>query len=534
MDAALAAFRQALAQQPDHAEACVNLGQVLQEKGQFEASADACRRALELNPHSPLAHNNLGNALRELGQTDRAIAAYRQAIALRPDFADAYNNLGNVFSAIHQVAEAIAAYRQAVAMSPDLAVIRHNLANALREAGDYDEALAAYRQALTLRPDYPEAWLNLAGMLMELGELDQALASCRRALALCPDHAAVHSGLLGILHYHPGYEPQTITQEHRTWAGQHALPLKRLISPHSHDRDPERRLKIGYVSPDFRCHAVAPMVLPLIQHHDRAGFEVYCYAQVVKPDAMTQRFQKHADHWRDTVGLRDDQVAEQVRQDRIDILVDLAGHTAGNRLLVFAQKPAPVQVTRQGYPGTTGLDTIDYRMTDAYADPPGLADRLHTERLIRLPQTNWLYQPPPEEASIPVGPLPVHVPLTFGCFNSFAKVTDPMLHLWARILTAVPGSKLLLKARVLAASPACNIESRRCLPPTAFLPTAFNWFPGAPPPPTTSSSTTALPSPSTPFPYHGTTTTCEALWMGVPVITLAGPNPRLPASASVS
>ena len=520
-DEALVLIRQAIAQQPHFPDAYNNMGHILRQQGQVEEALDAFRQAIAQRPDYFDAHYNLGLALQEQGRLEAAAMAYRKAIELHPRAAAAYNNLGNVLGKLLQTDEAIRAYRQAIALQGDYGEAYSNLGTSLKEKGMFDEAVEAMRQGLRLRPDLVEGWHNLAGILTDDGELDQAVAAIRQCMSLRPEYAEAHSTLLVILHYHPGSDPQTLAENHRTWGRQHAVPLKRLILPHTSEPNPERRLRIGYVSPDFRFHSVAPMVLPLLANHDRRHFEIFCYARVPQPDSMTARFQRHADHWRDTVGLSDRQLADLIRRDGIDILVDLAGHTVGHRLLVFAEKPAPVQVTRQGYPNTTGLDTIDYRMTDALADPPGLADTLHTEKLLRLPQTNWIYQPPDEALALPIAPLDLKVPITFGCFNNFAKVTEPMLRLWAQILAAVPGSRLLLKAKVLAAA---SVQQRveALFAAHGITSDRVQLVPWCPTTDAHLQLYQRMAIALDPFPYHGTTTTCEALWMGVPVITLAG------------
>ena len=416
--------------------------------------------------------------------------------------------------------EAIAAYQRSIALRPEYAEAHFNFAIALKEIGRLDEAVFACHRAIALRPDFPDAYLQLGNTLKDMSQHDDDVAAYRQAIALKPDFAEAHSNLLLALHYHPNIDEQAMFEEHRGWNRQHAEPLKKFIVPISTDRDPERRLKIGYVSPDFKKHAVAPAVLPLLASHDHEKFEIFCYAEVQKPDAMTARFRACADQWRSTAGLSDEQMANLIRQDQIDILVDLAGHTAGGRLLVFARKPAPIQVNRQGYPNTTGLTAIDYRMTDAHADPPGLSDTLHSEQLIRLPRTNWIYQPPENS------PTPDHRmaggAITFGCFNNFAKVTEPMLMLWGRILKAVPASRLLLKAAAMGnpgarqrvrelfikegIDAACDLELRGHEPQLDGHLALYNQVDIA----------------LDPFPYHGTSTTYDALWMGVPLITLAG------------
>jgi predicted O-linked N-acetylglucosamine transferase (SPINDLY family) len=517
---AIAAQRQAIALEPTLAEAHYNLGVVLALHGQFAEAAAAYRKALALKVHYPEAHYNLGVVLEHQGQREEAMAAYREAIVRKPDFSDAYYNLGNLLKKNGQLDEAMTAYRQALARKPDFPEAWGNLGSTLRDQGQFDEAVAAYRRALALKPDFAEVYNNLGTALGEMGLSEEASAVFRQALAFDSNMSAAHSNLLCSFHYLPSYGLEVIAEEHRRWNRQHGVPLAQFMVPHGNNRDPERRLRIGYVSPDFRQHAVAPMVLPLVASHDRSGFEIFCYGQVERPDAMTERFRQAADHWRDTTVWSDDQMAAAIRQDQIDILVDLAGHTAGNRLLVFARKPAPVQVARQGYPDTTGLETIDYRISDSYADPPGLSDRLHTEKLVRLPETNWIYQPSEEAIALEVTPL-AEGPVTFGCFNNLAKVTEPMLRLWAKILAAVPGSRLLLKARALATE-SVQARVRAILAQEGIAPERVElggWR-------MTAREHLALYNRVAialdPFPYQGTTTTCEALWMGVPVVSLAG------------
>ena len=240
-----------------------------------------------------------------------------------------------------------------------MAEVYNNLGNALKDKGQLDEAIAAFRQAIALKPNYPEA----------------------------------HSNLLLGLHYHPDSSASSLREESVRWDRQHAEPLRRFLPPHANDRNPDRRLRVGYVSPDFREHVAGKALLPLLASHDHQALEIFCYAQVPVADAMTGRMARQADVWRSIVGLSDGRVAELIREDRIDILVDLGGHTNNNRLLVFARKPAPVQVTWLGYPGTTGLHTMDYRLTTAVLDPPGVNDAFYTERSIRLPETAGCYAP---------------------------------------------------------------------------------------------------------------------------------------------
>jgi predicted O-linked N-acetylglucosamine transferase (SPINDLY family) len=380
-----------------------------------------------------------------------------------------------------------------------------------------DEALACHRRALELKPDFAEAHSNLGVAFKDQGKLDEALACFRRALELKPDYAAAHSNLLYTQVFCPGYDPQTLYEEHRRWNRQHAEPLGKFIEPHPNDRSPQRRLRIGYLSPDFRRHPVGRFLLPLLESHDRENFEIFSYASVRIPDTMTDRCRAHTDVWRDVLGLPDEQVAHAIRQDRVDILVDLTMHMANNRLLVFARKPAPVQVTYLAYCGTTGLTTIDYRLSDPYLDPPGRDEPFYSEQTVHLPETYWCYRPPIETP--PVNALPAleagHV--SFGSLNNFCKVTSAVLAAWGQLLQAVPGSRLLLHAfsgshrdRARGFLAEQGIAENRVVF-VDFLPTAE--YLGV---------YRRIDVALDPFPYGGGTTTCDALWMGVPVVSLAG------------
>ena len=287
----------------------------------------------------------------------------------------------------------MASCRQAIRLKPDYAEAHNNLGLVLQSQGHIDEAIAAYRQAIGLKPDYPEAHLVLGNALKDSGQLDEAIASYRQAMRLKPDFAEAHDNLVFTLHYHPGYDARMIYEELRRWNQQHAEPLKKFIQPHLNNRDPERRLRLGYVSADFSI--TPPPSFCCLSSVTTIGGSLKCSVTPTGAisDQVTQQMKDHVQYWRTTMGLPDAKVAAQVRQDQIDILVDLKLHTGGNRLLIFAQKPAPVQATWLGYPGTTGLDTIDYRLTDPYLDPPGLDDAYYSERSIRLPDTFWCYDP---------------------------------------------------------------------------------------------------------------------------------------------
>jgi predicted O-linked N-acetylglucosamine transferase (SPINDLY family) len=454
----------------------------------------------------------------QFGPTESGKAIARDgplAEATKPDEAEAQFKQGLTLAQQGRYEDAVVHYQQALRLKPEESAGAHNnLGNVFMLQGKLPEAVASYRQAVRCRPDYAIAHSNLGNALREQGQLKEAVVSLQRALHLRPDYAEAHSSLILTLHYLPGCNAGLIHEECRRWNQQHAEPLRRLIQAHSNQPDPERRLRIGYVSPVFRDHVHAFFTIPLLSSHDHRHYEIYCYSDVARPDATTERHRGHADVWRNTVGLSDQQVADLVRSDRIDILVDLAMHTANNRLLVFARKPAPVQVCWLAYPGTTGLSAMDYRLTDPYLDPPGLFDAFYAEESVRLPDTFWCYDPLTDQPAVNALPGKAQGVITFGCLNNFCKVNDDCLALWAQVLQAVPQSRILLLApqeareRVLAkleetGIAASRIEFTHALPRLEYLSLYHRIDLGL-----------------DPLPYNGHTTSLDALWMGVPTITL--------------
>jgi len=521
-DEAIAEFQSAVSLRPENAETLGNLGNALQAKGELDEAIGIYGKALALRPNLPGMHFSLGNALRARGRWEQAIAAYQQALAITPGYADAWVALGVVFKEAGELEQAIAAYRRALALRPGFAEAWSNLGAALQEKGELDEAIAAYQRALALRPDLAEAHSNLGNALKETGQLDEAIASYRRSESLKPDSRTA-GNLLYALYAHPDYGPRRLLEEHSRWNETYAKPRCGTAAPGCDWPNTAgggcatRKLRIGYVSPDLRDHPVGRFLLPLLEHHDRSGFEIVCYTDVRRPDAVTHRLAAHADIWRNSAGLSDDELAAIIRQDRIDILVDLAMHTKDNRLLVFARTPAPVQVTYLAYCGTTGLQTMDYRLTDPYLDPPGASDEFYSEKSIWLPHTYWCYTALPKAGE--VGPLPALSArrVTFGCLNNFAKVTRAMVELWGQILQRTSGSRLVLhcrkgshRERVIERFGRMGVGADR-IELVDFLPTAEYL-----------DRYRQIDIALDPFPYGGGTTTFDALWMGVPVVSLAG------------
>jgi predicted O-linked N-acetylglucosamine transferase (SPINDLY family) len=509
-------YEKVLALDPNFSSARSNLGILLYDMGQYDQSLATFRQALSLTPNDARLHYNLGNVLEKKGQVEAAIASFRSAIALRPADPDAHNNLGCALHSLGRMDEAVIALKQALILRPVYAEAQTNMGNVLYEKGEVEQAIECYRKALLAKPLFPDAWNNLGNALCAGGLIDDAMVCFVKARALKPYDATVFSNLIYSMHYNPAYDWPAIKGKLTIWNTDHAQPLRNLIQRHDNQPDAERPLRIGYVSPDFRQHVVGLNMLPLLREHDRSQFKITCYAQVLRPDGITASLQPHADAWRNILGMTDADVAKLIVQDQIDILVDLTLHCAHHRLLVFARKPAPIQFSYLGYCSSTGVETIDYRFSDPYLDPPEM-DGEYIEKTIRLPRTYWCYQPPSVVADPVALPAVSNGYITFGCLNNFAKVSDPALQLWAKILLSVPKSRLILHAqwgshrqRVLDQFHQQGVAADRVEFVAKQLTQEYLR--------TYNKIDIAL----DPFPYGGGITTCDALWMGVPVITLEG------------
>lgn len=515
-DEAIACYRRALTLRPDYVDALFNLGNALKATDLPEEAIGCYRRALEIAPGFVEARHNLGALLAAHGKADEAIAYYRHELALNPDSADLYNALGSVFKTEGKLDDAIANYQQAIALNPYFGHAYNNLAVALVENNKEDEAIVRCRQAILVMPELPEAYSNLASSLGRQCRLDEALDNLRMALELRPDYPEAFNNLLLLLLYSPKHSAAEVFAEHRRYAERFEAPLKPGWPLHTNQRAPHKRLKIGYVSGDFRTHAVAFFMEPVLANHDKSQVEVFCYYNHHQSDAITQRLEAMAEHWLPCAALSDARLAECIRADGIDILVDLSGHTAHNRLPVFARKPAPLQVSWIGYPGTTGLDAMDYRITDQYMDPPGMTEWQHSEELLRLPVA-VAYQPP--DGCPPVNSLPALTSgqFTFACLNNLVKLNQVVVGLWARILLALPDARLMLGNVTSAIEPRLiGMFAQEGIPAErlVLLPrlTLGDYL----------ALHHQIDLALDPFPYGGGTTSFHSLWMGVPVLTLAG------------
>ena len=515
---AAACYRQALVLQPEFFAAQLNLGCACAALGRQNDAVANFQKALALRPESEVAHFNLGNAYFSQGRIDDALASYRAALDRRPDYLEVYVNLANAYIDQGKPELAEDACRQALAIDPGLAIAHFNLGLACFNQGKLDDAVASYAQALALKPDYVTAQVNLGLAFINMGRLDEARDCYQKALALKPDSLQANSTLLFTMLCQSRYSAADLYRESQRFAQRCEAPLRSVWRAHSNAREPDRRLKVGYVSADFRRHSVAHFIEPILACHDKARFEVYCYYNHTKYDDVTQRIVACADHWISCEGLSDERLAERIRADGIDILVDLAGHTMDNRLLTFARRPAPVQVTYLGYAATTGLTAMDYRLTTLEVDPPG-QEAWHSETLYRLPRTLWCYRPPADRAAAGARPpgLDTGV-LTFGSLNAFAKISAETLAVWGEVLRAVPAARLMMtsvpegsmRRSLREHFAALGIDSDRLIlhgrvPADRYLEILAQ-----------------IDIALDPFPYNGTTTTCETLWMGIPVITLIG------------
>jgi predicted O-linked N-acetylglucosamine transferase (SPINDLY family) len=516
---AAACYERAALLRPDDPGPIAELAALLLTRGELDAAIARFEQFLRLRPDCAEAYSNLGLALMAVGRLDEARLSFEQAVFLNPDLAEAHNNLGLAFLNQGRVDEAHQSFGQAIRLRPELADAHNNLGLALDALGRRGEALDGFERAAQLDPHHRGALTNLGNVSKDQGRTAEAIACYRRVLDSRPDDAPVHSNLLLAMQYQAGLDPRALLEEARRYARQHADAFTAVSPPRAIRAPAGRRLRIGYVSADFREHPVAYFLEPILSSHDHRRFEIFGYADVPLPDEVTERCRRYADLWRSLIGLSDAQTAELIRRDGVDILVDLAGHTGGNRLLAFARRPAPIQVSYLGYLGTTGLQAMDYYLTDAHADPPGASDSHYQEQLIRLPECALCYAPGPAPERRAEPPSRPSSRVTFGCLNSLAKVNDEVLTAWSRVLAAVPGSRLRLPAgagraateRVREIVERDGIDTERLMF-AGWTATRFEYL----------ALYQDIDIALDPFPYNGVTTTCDALWMGVPVVSLAG------------
>ena len=548
---AAAQYREALRLSPGEVAILFDLAAALQVMGEVGEAAEVYQQLLSRQSDHPAAWNNLGLAQRSLGFLDEAERSIGEALRRKGDFFDAQMNLGTVYESkgdfaralvcqelasrmnpasaevyfnkgvalmgLGRFEEAIEAYRKAVAMRGGYVDALSNLGNAYATVKRFDEAIASYQAALAVQPDFQPAVNNLGTACFGQGRHEEAISWQRRAMDLAPRSPQMHSNLLYMLLFLPRYDADTLSREHATWNRIHARPARGRLVFWDKELLPDKKLRIGIVSPDLRDQVIGRNMMPLFANRDRTQAEYYVYHDTHQRDAVTERFHARSDGWRVIASMTDEEVAQKIRDDGIDILVDLSLHMARNRLMVFARKPAPIQVTFAGYPGSTGLDAIDYRLTDPHLDPPGMFDDFYSEKSMRLPSTFWCFDPMGVE--VPVNELPARQAgqVTFGSLNNLYKVNPEALALWAKVLMAVPGSRLMMlcgegshRARFLEILGKHGVAAERVI------------FAGNRPRPEYLKLYHQIDIGLDTIPYNGHSTSLDSLWMGVPVVTLVG------------
>lgn len=516
---AIDAYQQALERQPAHAAALNNLGNARLALGETEAARQCFERAIAADPKLWGALNNLANLLQQAGDISTAVACYRRVVAALPDSPTGWQNLGIALGELLQFEEAEAALRRALALEPASVDTHVALAHLFRDRQQPVAAEATYRRALELRPDHIDARLGLASVLRDQTQLDAALSTYREVLRLDPHNSRAHGNYLLALQTRPGITLAELSTAHAEFEARHTAGFRLAWTSRRIANPPTRRLRLGFVSPDLGQHPVGFLLVRGFEQFDRRELELFCYSGRKLPDTITDRFRRSSDQFHDVRGWSDTRLDEQIRRDEIDILYDLSGHTAQNRLLVFARKPAPLQATWVGYEGTTGLAAIDVLLADPHVIPLG-SERHFRETVVRMPESYVCFDPPAEGPPIAAAPASTGLPFTFGCFNNPVKLNADVLAAWATILERVPGSRLFLKYRGLSDS---GLQ-RRLLAVFAeqgIAPERIS-FEGK------SSFADYLASYGRvdvaldPFPFCGGVTSCEALWMGVPVLTCPG------------
>jgi predicted O-linked N-acetylglucosamine transferase (SPINDLY family) len=519
LEEAVGCYRRALVLNSSYTEAYSNLGNTLKDLDRLDEAVAAHRRAAALAPDNAAVQFNLANTLRAQHQTAEAIACYRRAVQLRPTALAFHNNLGAAFQDQEQLDEAIACYRRAIQSDPTQPLFHNNLGTALQNREQIDEALACYRRALELSPDYAEAQANLGTALQHRGQPLEALVCYRRAVELEPDLPRLHSKYLCALRYCPDVPRTTVDEVFAEFQRRHAAPLRAEWRAHENPKDPDKSLVVGFVSPRFAFGPVGTYLIQVMENLASSPCRTVCYSDVIRADELSARFEAAAGTWRNVSRVTDQELAERIRQDGIDILFDLAGHSPDSRLLTFARKPAPIQVTWLDSVGSTGLSAMDYLLADRYLVPAG-AETQYVEQVLRLPDGHVCYDPP--ESAAPVGPLPAieRGCVTFGSFTQPLKVNPNVVHVWARILRRLPSSRLVLKYTGWGGPESSrfwrDVFQREGVPGEQIE------FQGHSPRGAYFGAYSQLDITLDPFPHNGGVTTCDSLWMGVPVVTCPG------------
>lgn len=495
-------------------------GLIKLRRGELSDAVRYLRRVVQLSPEVAEHHNSLGAAYAAEGSHAEAVTRFTAAKKIRPDFTEAFVNLAGALRTVGRWGDAEKAAIEALHLDPGNSRALEERGIIAHQLGRLSECLWCFRKAIKCGADVPTVLKRCAIAFSNAGRVRSARRCLASVVRQRPDDAAAHSDLLFMMRHDASCTLQSLQQEHQKWSRRHAEPFRLRWKAHLNERSPNRRLHVGYISADFRDHSVARFLEPLIEFHDRRHFHITCYSDVVKPDAQTARIQRHVDLWRDTKGLSPGYLAEVVRQDRIDILIDPTGHMGENRMQLFAQKPAPIQVAFPGYPGTSGISAMDGLVTDALQNPSEVAEaEKYSEKLLRLESSARCYRIDGDEP--PVGPLPALVNgfVTFGSFQRPNKITYPTIRTWIDLLKSVPTSKLLWSiptgGEILAQ------RYRRHFAREGVAPDRLQ-FVGYQRRPDYLALFHHVDVALDAFPYNGCTTTCDGLYMGVPSVSLTG------------
>lgn len=516
---ALAAYGKASRLNPDVGFVWFRQGRLLNRFKRYVEAIPALERAVGLPAASGEFYHELGVAFHMTKRFQTALEHYNKALAMGHNTAGLHCNRGVILKDLRRGGEAIMAFHTAVKMDPSNVSYLSNLGAAALEVGLNSEALDCFEEAVKHNPKLPTARNNIGNLLKDRARGMDALPHYRKAMELAPEDRDAPSNYLLCHMYLSEMNPKTVFEEHRKWGVDTAkrFPASFKFKP----RERGAKLRVGFVSADLCHHPVAHFIEPIFRHYDKSRFEFFAYGDQRKSDSFSERLSKMVDRWSETCSLDDKTLAKQIHGDRVDILFELAGHTAYNRLGVFSLKPAPVQASYLGYPGSTGLQTIDFRITDVYADPPGMTEKFHLEKLVRLPHCAWCYEPDADAPEVVPPPLEKNGFVTFGCFNNMAKLNPALFETWAEILNRVPGSHLRLKARTLADTGVCE-ELRGYFTKQGIDPSRLEFFGHTQKIHQHLAHYNEVDVALDSFPYHGTTTTCEAMWMGVPVVSQVG------------
>jgi len=518
---ALAGAQTMIARYPGFALGWKILGTILQQTGQAAAALPAMQKAAELAPDDVEAHYNLGVILQAFGRHDEAAASLRRALQRRPDLAEGHYNLGTSLQALGRLDDAVACYERALAQKPGYVQAHNNLGLARHAQGRLYDAEACYRAAIAAQPDFAAAHINLGSALQDLGRIEDAVASFRQALAFEPGSFPARGNLLFASNLLSDAHRGGIGDEARRY-GALAASRARRFSDWQVSREPQRRLRVGFVSADLRRHSVGYFLQNVFCELARQAGErvaLLAYSNHGEHDEVTRHLQGFCEGWADVQRLSDEQLAARIHADRIDILFDLSGHTGGNRLPMFAWKPAPIQATWLGYVATTGVTEIDYLLADPWTVPPGEEGQF-TEQVWRLPEVMVCFTPPAFDLPVRALPALENGYVTFGCFNNLSKLNDEVIALWSRILLALPASRLFLNTRALQDERTRDVLAKRFAAQGIGAERLI--LEGLPTRESSLNAYNRVDIALDPFPYPGGTTTVEALWMGVPVLTLAG------------